>query len=84
MIIVTIIYYPYRICFVDEDHYDDLVLIDNFVDGFFMIDIIINSISSYYDEKNQLVFNLRTIMLNYFKGWFLIDFLTIFPYESAS
>ena len=84
MIIVTIMYYPYRICFVDEDHYDDLALIDNFFDGFFMIDIIINCISSYYDEKNQLVFNLRAIMLNYFKGWFLIDFLTIFPYESAS
>ena len=52
MIIVTIIYYPFRICFVDDIDYDDLLLIDNFFDCFFMIDIFINCVSSYYDDKN--------------------------------
>lgn len=52
MIILTIIYYPFRICFVEDDDYDNLAFIDNFFDYFFMIDIIINCISSYYDEKN--------------------------------
>ena len=82
MIIVTIIYYPFRICFVDDIDYDDLLLIDNFFDCFFMIDISINCVSSYYDDKNQLVFTPRTILLNYLKGWFIIDFLAVFPYES--
>ena len=82
MIIVTIIYYPFRICFVDDIDYDDLLLFYNFFDCFFMIDIFINCLSSYYDDKNQLVFTPRTILLNYLKGMFIFDFLAVFPYES--
>ena len=84
MILMTVIITPFRICFIEIQDDKIYSYMDLIFDAFFSLDILINFISSYYDEKNQLVFNLRTIMLNYFKGWFLIDFLTIFPYESAS
>lgn len=44
-----------------------------------MIDIIINFNSAYLDDYDHLVINRLDIACNYFKSWFIIDFLSSIP-----
>ena len=84
MILMTVIITPFRICFIEIQ--DDKIYshMDLFFDAFFGLDILINFISSYYDEKNQLVFTLKDIVLNYLKTYFFLDFISCFPIEMIS
>lgn len=45
----------------------------------FLIDMVLIFQSAFYDDNMRLVTNRKTITILYLKGWFLIDFLAIFP-----
>ena len=55
-------------------------MINNIVDFLFFIDIILQSQCCYY-EKSQLITNRWLILKRYVFGWFLIDLITVFPFE---
>ena len=84
MILMTVIITPFRICFIEIQDDKIYSYMDLIFDAFFSLDILINFISSYYDEKNQLVFTLKDIVLNYLKTYFFLDFISCFPIEMIS
>ena len=84
MILMTVIITPFRICFIEIQDDKIYSYMDLIFDAFFSLDILINFISSYYDEKNQLVFTLKDIVLNYLKTYFFLDLISCFPIEMIS
>lgn len=51
-------------------------------DFMFFIDCILSFFTTYKDEiKHEEVTNLYKIAVNYIKGWFAIDILSIIPFD---
>ena len=75
-------YMPFRICF----HKQALTLtsgdkVDLFVDSLFVVDIIINFFSAYYDTKTLLpVVKYKAIARNYVTGYFSVDLVSAIPF----
>ena len=51
------------------------------IDGLFLIDIIVSFNAATYDDDFELIGDRKTIMKNYFFGWFAIDLISILPLE---
>jgi len=47
-----------------------------------MIDIVINMVTAYVDENKKLITNPYKIFMNYLHGWFVLDFLSAFPFQA--
>lgn len=72
---------PFRLAFGLEDG-TALVTISAIIDVSFLIDIIVQFFSSYFDDKNLvMVATHREIAFRYLKTWFLFDVLSILPLE---
>lgn len=58
--------------------YDILEII---VDFAFAVDIVINFLSAYEEQSNQMrvIVDYKMIAINYIKGWFFFDFIAILP-----
>ena len=56
--------------------------IDGVVEFMFWLDLLLNFIQSYkHPESLVIVTDLKSIARNYvFKGWFVIDFVSVFPF----
>lgn len=54
---------------------------DLFFNIYFGIDIFVNLISAYNDETNKTIYSYKKVLINYLTGWFIIDFISIFPTE---
>ena len=72
---------PYRIAFGDIDEPLHWIIINYAIDGFFLFDIFIIFNSAYYDEEFVIVEDRSQIAKMYLGGWFLVDFLAIFPFD---
>ena len=51
------------------------------IDIFFFIDILVNFNSAYIDESYEVIDDRKKIAKSYLVSWFLIDFLSIVPFE---
>lgn len=51
------------------------------IDGFFFIDIIVNFNSAFTNESYEIVDDRKKIAKSYLTSWFLVDFLSIVPFE---
>lgn len=56
-------------------------MIDSFTDFMFLIDIFLSFFTSYYDEDYNLIDDRRVITRKYLRGWFIIDFFSIIPFN---
>ena len=57
-------------------------IIDILIDVLFIVDMLLNLRTVYYDEEGQLVLQPRTIYRKYLcSHWFVIDFLAVFPFD---
>lgn len=65
--------------FINDDEQDSWIPFDYVCDAMFGIDIFINFVSAYYNEKNEIVSNFKKIALNYLWGWFIIDSMAFIP-----
>jgi Ion transport protein len=54
--------------------------IDLFVDCVFYVDMVLTFFTPYW-ESEKLILSLRSIAWNYFKFWFWIDLVSVFPFE---
>ena len=56
--------------------------LDWIVETFFYVDIVLNFFQEYRDsETYTTVRSLKKIAIRYvFKGWFVVDFVTVFPF----
>ena len=70
---------PYKLAFEDSNtNKEDVV--DIIVDILLGIDLVLNFFSAYYDSEENLVKSRKKIIIKYLKGWFIIDFISIFPF----
>lgn len=78
LIIVTSIFTPYRLAFIEStsQYFTSAELI---IDGFFFVDIVLTFCSAYYDDQDVLIDRRRTIVCNYMKFWFYMDFVSVVP-----
>jgi CRP-like cAMP-binding protein len=85
LIVVILIYTatatPFLLAFYDISEFLITYWIDNTINILFFIDFIINFLTAYYDEKNDLVVNRAKIAIKYCKGWMVIDLLSWFPFD---
>lgn len=52
------------------------------VESFFYLDFILSFFQGYRDvEEQKLVFEYKKIALRYLQGWFIIDTISIFPFQ---
>jgi len=85
LLLYVAFYVPFSICFKYSSSDDEMTFmeaVDIFVDSLFMIDIVINFISSYEDPVTNLpIISLKKIGYNYITGWFFIDLMAVFPVQ---
>ena len=82
LLIYVVTYVPISICFVDgaSDEVNAGQILDMAVDIFFAMDLIMAFISAYEDPvTGHTVVSLKAIACNYLSGWFIIDFVAVFP-----
>ena len=70
---------PFRLCF-DVDATGGLLILEDFMDACFMLDILITFNTGFY-KKGYLVMKRKEIVKNYLKTWFFLDLLASFPYS---
>ncbi|EER08815.1 voltage and ligand gated potassium channel, putative [Perkinsus marinus ATCC 50983] len=70
---------PYRLCF-DRDATGVLEILENSLDIFFMLDVVLNFFTGVY-VGGQLVMTLEGIAPHYLRTWFCVDVVASFPYE---
>jgi hypothetical protein len=70
---------PYRLAFISGD--DDITwqILSNLVNIFFIIDMIINFTTAFYDEDFNFIINRKEIVKKYLKGFFILDLIAIVP-----
>jgi hypothetical protein len=71
---------PYKFSFVGDDESLIWNIADYVVDCFFLLDMILTFFIPVY-TKNKQITNHCKIAIEYFKLWFWIDFLSIFPFD---
>jgi len=54
------------------------------LDVIFTMDLFVNFNSAIHNEEFVLVDNYKGIAGNYLRGWFVVDFLSVFPFDKVS
>lgn len=75
---------PVYIAFHDSSETEEMSsweIMNLVLDCIFGVDIFIMFLSAFFDDEFYLVDEMKQIALNYLRGWFIIDFLAIFPFD---
>lgn len=80
LLIYTAIFMPVRFSF-QAFFSSTWLIVDTTIDIIFMLDIIINFNTCYYEASGKLVTNRKNITIKYVKGWFWIDLVSSFPIQ---
>ncbi|BAT89715.1 Potassium channel [Vigna angularis] len=88
LLIVFVVYSawicPFEFAFLHQKH-DTLFIIDNIVNAFFAIDIVLTFFVAYLDHHSYLlVDNPKKIAIRYLSTWFVFDVCSTAPFESIS
>lgn len=76
--IVNFRYFIFLTCFPSY-----LKIFNYIVDGVFWLDIVIHFITGFRPPRSiETKYSFRMIAKKYFKGWFTIDFLAVFPLDA--
>lgn len=78
LMIYTVLITPYRVAFVDTDSVDWIIL-DNVIDGLFFTDLVMNSLTAYYDDEKNIITSHWKIFMRYAKSWMALDFIACLP-----
>ena len=81
LLIYTATFVPYRTAFLDEVS-SGLIFFEYIVDSLFFIDILVNFASGYdIPEFGIVEVKWSKIAVKYFKSWFFLDLVTVFPFQ---
>ena len=72
---------PFLMAFEDIEQNSPWFFTELVIDFLFMLDILVNFNSAYYDTNGNLVKDRKTIVISYIRTWFLIDFVASFPFD---
>ncbi|KAJ4831678.1 Potassium channel kat2 [Turnera subulata] len=76
---------PFEFAFLTYEKDDALFIIDNIVNGFFAIDIVLTFFVAYLDSQTYLlVDNPKKIAIRYISTWFIFDVCSTAPFQSLS
>ena len=87
VLLITCILTPLTIAFTKESEDDSNFsfspsqFVEMFFDFNFLIDIVINFTSCYYQNEVDLIDDPKVIACTYLKGWFFVDFISIIPID---
>jgi len=78
-VIYSMIFTPLKLCF----YLENILLkdVEMFICFVSIIDFVLNFITTYYDEEENLITDFRRIIKNYFFNEFFFDLLACFPSE---
>ena len=83
LIVYSVAIIPYRICF-SMDAVGFFYFFDRSVDILFAVDMLLTFRTAYFRRMDKIFVTIPTeIASNYFKGWFIIDFLSTFPVDTV-
>jgi len=71
---------PYEVAFL-EPEMNALFVINRLLDAIFLSDMILQFFITAKDEKGNHIKNLSQLREMYMKGWFIIDFVSILPFD---
>lgn len=76
---------PFELAFLTYKKDDALFIIDNIVNGFFAIDIVLTFFVAYLDSHTHLLIDdPKKIAIRYISTWFLFDVCSTAPFQSIS
>jgi CRP-like cAMP-binding protein len=78
-LIYSCIVTPVNLAFLETKPGDPLFVVDMIIDFSFLVDVIINFFTGFYDNEGAIHLGNKEIALNYLKSWFLLDLLASFP-----
>ena len=85
LIALTLIYTAFitsfTMAFIESNTLDYWEFIDLVLDFIYFVDFLINLNSAYFDPNGNLVVNRKKILIEYFKGWMIIDILSFIPFS---
>jgi potassium voltage-gated channel Eag-related subfamily H protein 7 len=85
LLLYTALFTPYEVAFLNLSSKDRAFWMSFGVDMLFLKDIFLSFFLAYDDPRNgALEIDLRHISRNYLKGWFFLDFISIFPFTLIS
>lgn len=56
-------------------------VLDWITTAIFFLDMFLSFRTGYFDEKDMFITNGKLVLLRYLSGWFVLDFLSTFPFE---
>ena len=80
-IIYSAIFMPYLLAFPPNEYNDAVDSMDKLFSGLYFLDFLINCNVAFYSKIGNLIINRKRILLNYLKGWMLIDIFTFIPFD---
>ena len=69
---------PFRLAFTQDDPLG-WQIVNNTIDFIFFLDMVLIFNTAYYDDDFKMIQHRGVIAITYFKGWFVVDLLAIFP-----
>ena len=72
---------PFTMAFVESTDWDQWKVIDLSIDVIFFLDFLINCLTAYYDDFDNLVSSVWKIVIHYAKSWMIIDIISFFPFN---
>lgn len=79
-IVYSIIVVPFRLGY-DVDAIGGWYVLEMIIDGFFLVDILLNFRTAYFDDERKLIYEPRALFWRYAKGWFLLDLISTVPID---
>merc|ERR1711871_287488 len=80
MVLYTAIVTPYDVSFL-EPELDALFFFNRIVDTFFFADMVLQFFIMPQDANGRYIKNQREVAMRYLKGWFIIDFVSVLPFD---
>ena len=83
VLFVSLVITPMRITFGPTIEITSWKICDEIMNILFLIDIIVLFNCAHFDDEFVIAENRKIIARDYLKSWFLIDFISIVPFEDA-
>ena len=85
LLLYTAIWTPFEVAFVEEKRLSAMYFVNMVINLAFFTDMIINFNLMYFDEKLlKMISDRKLIAKRYLRGFFIIDFISILPYDDIT
>ena len=73
---------PVRLAFGEDNETLAWLIIYSIIDFGFLLDMVFSFFTSYTDDLTNIeVIDHKRIAKHYFKGWFIVDFMSVIPLD---